>query len=75
MEYSILIHKAEEGGFWSEVPALPGCFSQGETIEETIANTKDVAGLIISVLREENREIPVEDEFTVHRICIDSVSG
>lgn len=33
MEYSILIHKAEEGGFWSEVPALPGCVSQGETIE------------------------------------------
>jgi predicted RNase H-like HicB family nuclease len=34
MEYSILIHKAEEGGFWSEVPALPGCLSQGETVED-----------------------------------------
>jgi len=73
MEYSILIHKAEEGGFWSEVPALPGCFSQGETIEETIGNTKEAAGLIISVLREENREIPAEDEFTVHRVCVDSI--
>ncbi|MFA5269437.1 MAG: type II toxin-antitoxin system HicB family antitoxin [Methanoregula sp.] len=73
MEYSILIHKAEEGGFWSEVPALPGCFSQGETIEETIANTKEAAELIISILREENREIPVEDEFTVHRICVDRI--
>jgi len=41
MEYTILIHKAEEGGFWAEVPALPGCFSQGETVEETIANTKE----------------------------------
>ena len=41
MEYSILIHKAEEGGFWSEVPALPGCISQGETVEETIANAKE----------------------------------
>ena len=74
MEYSILIHKAEEGGFWSEVPALPGCFSQGETIEETIVNSKEAAELIISCLREDNREIPVEDEFTVHRICIDNVS-
>lgn len=75
MEYSVLIHKAEEGGFWSKVPALPGCFSQGETVEETIANTKEAAELIISVLREDNREIPVEDEFTVHQIRIDCVAG
>ena len=45
MEYSILIHKAEEGGFWSEVPALPGCISQGETVEETIANAKEAIEL------------------------------
>ncbi|MGD0080446.1 MAG: type II toxin-antitoxin system HicB family antitoxin [Methanoregula sp.] len=75
MEYSILIHKAGEGGFWSEVPALPGCFSQGETIEETIVNTKEAAELIISCLMEDNREIPVEDEFTIYRVCIDSVPG
>jgi predicted RNase H-like HicB family nuclease len=75
MEYSLLIHKAEEGGFWSEVPALPGCFSQGETIEETIVNTKEAAGLIISSLKEDNREIPVEDEFTVHRVCVDTGAG
>jgi predicted RNase H-like HicB family nuclease len=72
MEYSIPIHKAEEGGFWSEVPALPGCFSQGEMIEETIANTKEAAELIISVLKDDNREIPVEEEFTVHRISVDT---
>ena len=41
MEYTILIHKADEGGFWVEMPALSGCFSQGETIEKTIANTKE----------------------------------
>jgi predicted RNase H-like HicB family nuclease len=75
MEYSILIHKAGEGGFWSEVPALPGCFSQGETVEETIANTKEAVELIITCLREDHREIPVEDEFTVHRVCVDSVPG
>jgi len=73
MEYSILIHKAEEGGFWSEVPALPGCLSQGETVEETIVNTREAIELIISCLREDNREIPGEDEFTVHRIRIEIV--
>jgi predicted RNase H-like HicB family nuclease len=30
----VLIHKADEGGFWAEVPALPGCVSQGETVDE-----------------------------------------
>jgi predicted RNase H-like HicB family nuclease len=41
VEYTILIYQAEEGGFWAEVPALPNCYSQGETIEETIENTKE----------------------------------
>ena len=38
MKLKILIHKAEEGGYWGEVPALDGCCSQGETIEELIQN-------------------------------------
>jgi predicted RNase H-like HicB family nuclease len=33
-----IVHKAEEGGFWAEVPALPGCLTQGETIEEIQQN-------------------------------------
>ena len=41
MDHTILIHQAEEGGFWSEVPALPGCYSQGDTIDETLQNTKE----------------------------------
>jgi predicted RNase H-like HicB family nuclease len=36
-----LIHTAEEGGYWAEVPALPGCVSQGETIEELRANIRE----------------------------------
>ena len=34
MKLSVVIHEADEGGFWAEVPALPGCFTQGETLEE-----------------------------------------
>ncbi|MDD4448828.1 MAG: type II toxin-antitoxin system HicB family antitoxin [Methanothrix sp.] len=45
MDYTILIHQAEEGGFWSEVPALPGCYSQGETIDETLRNSKEAIEL------------------------------
>jgi predicted RNase H-like HicB family nuclease len=33
-----IVHKAEEGGFWAEVPALPGCITQGETKEEIQQN-------------------------------------
>ena len=36
-----IIHDAEEGGFWAEVPALPGCVTQGESIEEVTANLRE----------------------------------
>jgi len=37
----VLIHKAEEGGYWAEVPALPGCVSQGETIDNVRSNVRE----------------------------------
>lgn len=36
-----VVHKAEEGGFWAEVPALPGCVTQGENLEELQANLRE----------------------------------
>ena len=36
-----IVHPAEEGGFWAEVPALPGCFTQGESLEEVHANLRE----------------------------------
>ena len=41
MNIKIVVHEAEEGGFWAEAPALPGCVSQGETLDELIANMKE----------------------------------
>jgi predicted RNase H-like HicB family nuclease len=43
MKLKILVHAAEEGGYWAEVPALPGCFSEGETLEEVRANIREAA--------------------------------
>jgi predicted RNase H-like HicB family nuclease len=37
----VLIHTAEEGGYWGEVPALPGCVSQGETMDEMRTNIRE----------------------------------
>jgi predicted RNase H-like HicB family nuclease len=39
----VVVHPAEEGGFWAEVPALPGCVSEGETLAETLANVREAA--------------------------------
>jgi len=39
----VVVHSAAEGGFWAEVPALPGCVSQGETVAETLANMREAA--------------------------------
>lgn len=38
MKLKVIVHKAEEGGYWAEVPAIPGCVSQGETKEELKEN-------------------------------------
>lgn len=38
MKLKAIIHEAEEGGFWAEVPALPGCVTQGESLVELEAN-------------------------------------
>lgn len=47
MILKIVIHKSEEGGYWAEVPALPGCFTQGETLEEIKINIKEAVELYI----------------------------
>ena len=38
MKIKVVLHEAEEGGFWAEVPAIPGCATQGETFEELLHN-------------------------------------
>jgi predicted RNase H-like HicB family nuclease len=41
MKIKAVIHPAAEGGFWAEVPALPGCITEGDTLEEVTDNLKD----------------------------------
>jgi len=38
MKLQVVVHEAEEGGYWAEVPAIPGCATQGETFEELLRN-------------------------------------
>ena len=49
MKIKIVIHDAEEGGFWAEVPALPGCATQGETMDELMHNLREAIEGCLSV--------------------------
>ena len=50
----MIVHKAEEGGFWAEVPSIPGCATQGETMEEIEANVREAIEGCLSVQVEQS---------------------
>jgi len=54
--YAVVIHEDPEGGYWAEVPALPGCYSQGETIDELTRNIREAIEGVLEVLKEDGRE-------------------
>jgi predicted RNase H-like HicB family nuclease len=54
--YAVVIHEEPEGGFWAEVPAIPGCYSQGETVDELKHNIREAIAGVSEVLREQGRE-------------------
>ncbi len=58
MKIKVIVHKAEEGGYWAEVPALPGCVTQGETFEELLENIYEAAEGYLSVDVEEKKIPP-----------------
>ena len=41
MKIKAVIHEAEEGGYWAEVPSIPGCATQGETLGELTQNLEE----------------------------------
>ena len=49
MKIKIVVHEAEEGGFWAEVPAIPGCATEGETMEELMANLREAIEGCLSI--------------------------
>jgi len=47
--YTVIVHEEEEGGYWAEVPAIPGCATQGETFEELLSNLYEAVEGCLSV--------------------------
>ena len=54
--YAVVIHEDPEGGFWAEVPALPGCYSQAETVDELKHNIREAIAGVLEVLKEQGME-------------------
>lgn len=61
--YTVIVHPEEDGqGYWVEVPALPGCNTQGGTVAEAIANAQEAATAFIESLRLAGEPVPQETE-------------
>jgi antitoxin HicB len=60
LAYSVFYEEAAEGGYVAVVPALPGCHTQGETLEETEQNVKEAIELYLESLTAHGEEIPEE---------------
>lgn len=49
MRLKVIVHDAEEGGYWAEVPAIPGCATQGDTFEDLLHNLYEAVEGCLSV--------------------------
>jgi predicted RNase H-like HicB family nuclease len=70
MEYAVVIHQAEEGGYWVEVPSLDGCFAQGETVEQAIADARTAIASHLEALRENGQPVPAGSSVLVTTIAV-----
>ncbi len=67
MKLKVVIHKAEEGGYWAEVPAIPGCVTQGETFEELLSNIYEAVEACLSV---DMKDIKITDKDEVIEVAV-----
>jgi len=67
MKLKVIVHEAEEGGFWAEVPSIPGCSTQGETFGELLGNLYEAVEGCLSV---DIKEIEITDKDKVLEIAV-----
>lgn len=54
--FTVLVYRAEEDGYWAEVPELPGCLSQGNTLDELERNIREATALCLQAHIEDEGE-------------------
>ncbi|MEJ5377871.1 MAG: type II toxin-antitoxin system HicB family antitoxin [bacterium] len=67
MKLKVIVHEAEEGGYWAEVPSIPGCATQGETFEELLENIYEAVEGCLSV---DIKDIKVTEKDRVLEIAV-----
>jgi predicted RNase H-like HicB family nuclease len=67
MKLKVVIHEAEEGGFWAEVPAIPGYMTQAETMKELVENLYDAVEGCLSV---DMNKIPLKPSDMVMELAV-----
>jgi len=67
MKLKVIVHEAEEGGYWAEVPSIPGCATQGETFHELLSNIHEAVEVCLSV---DVRDIPLSERDKVMEIAV-----
>ncbi len=67
MKLQVVIHEAEEGGYWAEVPSIPGCATQGDSFEELLTNLYEAVEGCLSV---QIAEVPVSETDRVIEIAV-----
>ena len=60
LRYTVILAPEEEGGYSVDVPALPGCYTQGETKEEAISMAREAIELYLESCRAHREAIPQE---------------
>ena len=68
MEYTVIMHPAEEGGYWTEILALPGCYSQGDTLEEVMENVNEAVESHVDALKQDNQVVPIERGLMIGKV-------
>ena len=72
LNFRILLKKEPEGGFTVLVPSLPGCITYGDTVDESIANTKEAIELYIESLKAHDEEIPTEENMLEYTLTLNA---
>ena len=67
MKLKVVVHEAEEGGYWAEVPSIPGCATQGDSFEDLLSN---LYGAVEGCLSVEVRDVPVSEADRIIEIAV-----
>ncbi len=67
MKLKVVVHEAEEGGYWAEVPSIPGCATQGDSFDELLSNIYEAVEGCLSV---DVQDITVSDKDKVMEIAV-----